>query len=947
MGEYGLEIKNIQAAPLYEYNLGVRDRYDSVPAMFNKSLFYYFLEKNGLQTYKDESTRDIICIDFGFGARSYEEEMAHLNKMQKECSGDSEAEEKIKYLIDKAEKNKLNYDKKSKDELRYLFYKDGVPVKYKRTNKITGEVTTETINYRMLYRNPSKAKQGLCNFINEELYEKAHDWLTMGIDKYMPEDNAMIVELSAYSTLVTSSIEGSFYLDVDDVLFLNDQDSFFKTVADIVKSADYDTTERVIDNEKTEANKRRAIERGKLDVCGNPIYKIAYKKVPVTKKRCIVSREETEVKNAMWDGMALMDDSVFPDYCNGMALLRNHFFKACAFRTYIQKFFRDYCLKHNIDYETYEIEDMFGQKHLAKNIKMITTDNAWKIKKFAKYFGGLEETYEYWKQRVRMDGCIFGIVKHDKPSKLGDVQQLSYQAINTLPCTYDDIEKICGTSLEYINLLKNDDAAYEKYLRSNANVVNHYEMMADLYAWNHEFANSRLFRKDRTKIISKYLHKLRGGKITVNGDNLTVCGNPYALLLYTVSENWEDDPCLRPEDGVIQVYTKRFDDGEYLCGIRSPHNSANNIGYFKNVRHPIMDNYFNFSNNIMAVNCIHTDVQSRMNGEDFDSDFNFVTNQSEMVKAAKYAYENYPTVVNALEESGLKYRNVPGEYAKMDSIMAAAQKAIGGSSDSAQLAQSYYWTRIAKGINDSETQELYENIIILAVLAQVSIDGCKKTFSVDANSEIARIRDMNCMRRSSDGKLFDKKNKQDFPEFWIYTHDVPVIKNGNERSNKDIHAERDRMKRRVDCGFICPMNWVQECLDKAAGMNRLPRSQIRDVTDFYILKSGQANAKQMPKIRKMIEEYDHLIRNNTDILDDDDRYYILLQKTDDILNMIRSRKVSDFTMNRLIGAAFGIFIGVHKNKQYVKAKKLVLRTLSILHRADKEKFLSNFVQGAS
>ena len=53
-----------------------------------------------------------------------------------------------------------------------------------------------------------------------------------------------------------------------------------------------------------------------------------------------------------------------------------------------QKFFIDYCSENNINYDTYELEDMFGNKHLAKNIKIITTDNAIKWKKFADLIGG-------------------------------------------------------------------------------------------------------------------------------------------------------------------------------------------------------------------------------------------------------------------------------------------------------------------------------------------------------------------------------------------------------------------------------------------------------------------------------------------------------------------------------------------------------------------------------
>ena len=110
---------------------------------------------------------------------------------------------------------------------------------------------------------------------------------------------------------------------------------------------------------------------------------------------------------------------------------------------------------------------------------------------------------------------------------------------------------------------------------------------------------------------------MRKGKILVNGDNLTICGNPYALLLYSVGEDFLSDPTFSSEDGCIQCYTTRFDDGEYLIN-HNPHNSPNNICYLHNVYSPEMEAYFPFSSNIMAVNCIQTDIQSRANGCDFD-----------------------------------------------------------------------------------------------------------------------------------------------------------------------------------------------------------------------------------------------------------------------------------------------------------------------------------------
>ena len=850
---------------------------------------------------RDESTKDIICIDFQFGLRSYKEELSHIKKMRKDAKDNEEKLQRIDEIEAMVEAKKDLYKKISKDEIRKVFYEEGVPITYEKIDKDTGEIITETIRYRMLYRNPSKAKQGNCMFIREELYEKAYEWITMGIGPRLPDHNAKIVEISAYAPLSSSAIEGTINITVDNVLILKDQDSFFNTIADVVETEDYEVM----------------LRGGKTE----------------TKKRCVVNRKNVDVKNTLWDGMALIETREMPEWCNGMALLRNHFFKACAFRTRIQDFLRDYCVEHNIDYDTYTICDMFGNAHLAKNIKLITTDNAIKWKKFVDLMGNtLPEAYKYWCERVKSDNNCWGIVKTDHVSKLGEVQRMSYQMVNTLPCRKEDIEKISQTSIDYVNLLKSNNDEFEKFLRKNSTAVNHYEMLADLYNWNHDFERSKMWKADKSKIINQYVNKLRQGKITVSGDNLTVCGNPYALLLYTVGEDWEKDPTLLPEDGVIQVYTRRFDNGEYLCGIRNPHNSANNIGYFKNVIHPLMEKYFEFSDNIMAVNCIHTDIQDRMNGEDFDSDFNFVTNQPEMVEAARIAYRDFPTVVNEIPESGLSYDNTMAEYARMDTQMQNAQKAIGGSSDTAQLSQSYYWDKVSRNEYDDECQQYYENTVILAVCAQLAIDGCKKVFAVDVNDDIKRIRNQPCMKR-----------KKDYPSFIQWTHKIPVTKNGRERSREDINKDKARIKNRIDKDIVCPMNWLQNCLDKIQGAER---KNVIDTRNFYIKIPGKANNGQMSKIKQLIENYDLSTKKLILLIQDDsenDDYYDLLElKSQEILSELSKLKITKYTMNRLIGVALGIDWGVNKQYKYQQSSKYTRKILNLMYKTNRTLFLSNF-----
>lgn len=931
--EIGLKIKNIKAGTLFGYNQGIRDKYDYTEAVFNDSLFSDFIKQNGLNIWNEKSTRDIICLDFDFGSRSYKEELDHLVK---QFSGFEENEElseeskqRIRDIFEKVENNKDNYFKLSKDEIRELFYEKGVDVEYiQKYTKKEGEKRT-VIHYKMLYRNSSKAKIGQVMFINAKLYKKAYDWLTMGLGKKMSRYNAKIVEMSAYAPLTTSTIVGKFYCPVEDILILKDQDSFFRTMAKIVKAEEYIDQEKVIDEEATEAAKQKAISEGKFLKDGiTPKYTRRYKKVDVIKKKCVVVDEETELKNTMWDGEALIESDILPEWVNGMALLRNHFFKACGVRTYIQKFFKDWCEQTGNDYDTYEIKDMFGVYHKLKDIKIITTDNAIKWKKFMNIMGETpEDAYKYWCDRVNADGSYWGIVKTDHPSKLGSVQQMSYQMINTLPCEKEDIFKLAQTSVDYVNTLKEDNDIFEEFLQKNSTVVNHYEMMANLYDHNHEFAESTWFRMEKRKIIKSYVDRLRTGKITINADNLTIFGNPYALLLYSVGENWENDPTLNKEDGVIQCYTSRFNEGEFLCGIRNPHNSPNNICYLHNIYSMELKKYFKFSDNILAVNCIHTDIQDRANGCDFDSDFFFVTNNEVMVKSAKEAYKSFPTVVNKLNESGLTYQNTMKEYARMDNKFAKSRIGIGESSNLAQLAMTYYWTKKSK--------ELYDNFVILAVLAQVIIDGCKREYEVDAIEEIKRIKKLPCMRQYVEvrDKNGDVKNvKRDFPMFMKYTKKIQYTKNGKERGRSIIKEEKDKLRSRISDSYDCPMNDLQDALGSVkftSSTNTIP------TVNFIKQITGKANLRQMSKITSYAQELELMSKENMD----DDEIILYCNRYEEMLHDLRKIKVKNpKTINRLIEIALNTST-MGRKKEYSRYTRNLLK---LLHDTDTKLFLDNF-----
>lgn len=304
-----------------------------------------------------------------------------------------------------------------------------------------------------------------------------------------------------------------------------------------------------------------------------------------------------------------------------------------------------------------------------------------------------------------------------------------------------------------------------------------------------------------------------------------------------------------------------------------------------------------------------------------------------MVKAAKAAYENYPTVVNALEESGITYKNEISEYARMDSKLQSAQRQIGGSSDTAQLGLSYYWSKLADNQqDDEETKILYEDFNVLAVIAQVSIDGCKRSYSVDPTEEIKRIRSQAVMKR-----------KAGFPKFMKFTKEIKTVKNNVERPWKDIIADRKRIADRVDDSLVCPMNWLEEVLDEIKPMKKAQRIPIDEI---FVWEKGNANSRKMGKVRKLVEEYnDWVTLNHNEIqMKKPETLAELTKRDNELTAAIRGMKLSYITMNHLVGSVLKADSYVSGQTNVAQVVKSSRKMLNALFRADRELFLRCFVR---
>lgn len=292
-----IKIKSIQANSLYTVNNYVEDKnktdnkkpyLDVGEAVINNSLFSKYMLHHAVAVNKKGRSKDFIVMKFDYGIR---------NGM-------------------------------SAKELREYYYENGADVVW--------NTYEESIHYKMLMRSTGKAKEGDCIFIRENLYDTALKYITMDLWDRMPYENADIVGMSAYAPLVTATAIDYITIPMENIFIVKDEDVYALVNAVSVKTHNVPYEKKVIDWEETEKiineynltfykKKRRDnaklkyIKKSKKALMDNGISDYFEKVKIYYKRECYVDRpaEKARVKNTLWDGMGLIDESIFPENMEG------------------------------------------------------------------------------------------------------------------------------------------------------------------------------------------------------------------------------------------------------------------------------------------------------------------------------------------------------------------------------------------------------------------------------------------------------------------------------------------------------------------------------------------------------------------------------------------------------------------------------------------------------
>ena len=825
-----IRIKSIQANNLLRKNNGDQDAFlGAGNAMINNSLFAEYMRKHGVTVNTRNFSYDFIIMKFDFGIKGDE-----------------------------------NIPKMTENELRHYFYENGATVTWesydKEGNIIEGK--TKQIHYKMLMRSTGKAKEGACIFICEKLHKKALDYITMKLYDKMPFNNANIVGLSAYSTLITATAIDYISIPLANIFVAKDESvSTMKQaltvkvekVQEIKQKLDYSETESYINQfnltfykmkQKNDPNLKQIRKtKAALIEKGIEIEECPVKEEIEYVERCYVERkdEESAIVNTLWDGMGLIDDSIFPDDMDGFIYCRSHFFKSCLFRGNIQQYFKDY---YGDKFDHAVVTDMLGREIKVSDIKVVITENSLKWMKFVDLMGGTcESAFMYYNKFMKKHGERFAIVKTGHSSKWGELQRSSYQMNGSLPTTDEDILKeVAKVSIDYCSNLKLDHNAFREHLKiTGTSKYSFNNVLLALDDWNEDFKRTKYFNDKKVDIISRFKkERLQLGKLLQYGDNLTICGNLVSLLMKVVGKDFLQEECFESIEDGIQCYTSRFNEGERIAGFRSPHNSPNNIVHLINVYPPSIQKYFpKLGKNVIVINGIGTDVQSRLNGQDLDTDAIYATNQKQIVELARKAYKEYPTIINGIKSVDISSYNKSMEsYAKMDNAISASQYAVGYASNIAQLALSYYYDG---GGNDREIEDIF---IICSVLAQVAIDSAKRNFEIEVEPELSKISHFACM-----------KHKPQYPRFYAGVQKL-----------KAKYSKRRRVEMLdSDIGdFNCPMDIIYRIIDKEVIDLRKNKNLIEETISLGTLVADavdieNVDRKQRQKVISIVNDYSKVV----------------------------------------------------------------------------------------
>ena len=341
----------------------------------------------------------------------------------------------------------------------------------------------------------------------------------------------------------------------------------------------------------------------------------------LTKAEPVVTTiENAEIENNASDGynictiefMKKICEALKIDYLTSGVCLRNAWLKGMLYAFPIIEFVEKY------NNGNYFIEDVWGNIQDIRECEMIVTESSLKL---WNAYSSIEDYMENYKEC----GYEFAVTKIS-PKNLDDYREVNYQYLQSYNFDDEDIKELCAPTVKFLkdslcgdykstlNFLgideKHEDSDWQKALFTNEFMMNDPYVIDSVH-----------------RLIKKKINDAKIGRLLVHGNYQIASGDPFALM---------QSVCGLPITGLLkadEIYSKYWIDEnvDEVVVFRSPMTSHNNIRKCKVVNRDDMSFWYQYMDTIIIINSWDTFCMAE-NGEDFDSDINFSTNNPVLLR---------------------------------------------------------------------------------------------------------------------------------------------------------------------------------------------------------------------------------------------------------------------------------------------------------------------------
>lgn len=301
---------------------------------------------------------------------------------------------------------------------------------------------------------------------------------------------------------------------------------------------------------------------------------------------------------------------------------------------------------------TYMIRDAWGDERDVRDADVILTTSMLKL--WNSYAG-----YEDYYDNCMKNGYEFCIAK-STPRELRNVHTTNYQYLQDFSFTDEQIDELIEPTVTKIkDCLGLDWKKLILYMCGSGldeKSVIHMEPMCKAIMANPELIKDPYVRSKVSRMIQRRIRDAKIGVLDIAGDYSIAGCDPYVLLQHMFG--LEVTGLLKAGECYHKYWVDR--NTEEICIFRAPMTSIENVCKLKVVTNPEMEKWYQFIKTCIVLNG-WDDTAMRCNGEDYDSDANFCTDNKVLLDAFKYK-----TTLMCEQESSVKKVPTEDDYVMSD-----------------------------------------------------------------------------------------------------------------------------------------------------------------------------------------------------------------------------------------------------------------------------------------